>query len=47
VLKAINPGHRQWRSSALVEDAGVSDRQMQQCPLLRVGHSERNNAQPC
>src|SRR5215217_4459424 len=31
VLKAINPGHRQWRSGALVEDAGVSDRQMQQC----------------
>ena len=26
VLKAINPGHRRWRSGPLVEDAGVSDR---------------------
>ena len=31
VLKAINPGHRRWRSGPLVEDADVSDRQMQQC----------------
>jgi transposase len=33
VLKAINPGHRRWRPGPLVEDAGLSDRQMQQCPL--------------
>jgi hypothetical protein len=41
VLKAINPGHRRWRSGPLVEDAGVSDRQMQQCPHAgdrRAGH---------
>ena len=31
VLKAINPGYRRWRPGPLVEDAGLSDRQMQQC----------------
>jgi hypothetical protein len=27
--------HRRWRLGALVEDAGLSDRQMQQCPSMR------------
>jgi hypothetical protein len=31
VLKAINPGIADWRSGTLVEDAGLSGRQMQQC----------------
>jgi hypothetical protein len=29
--QAINLGHRRWRSGPVVEDAGVSDRQVQQC----------------
>ena len=33
VLKAVNLWHRRWRSGTLVEDAGLSDRQMQQCRL--------------
>ena len=35
VLKAVNLWHRRWRSGTLVEDAGLSDRQMQQCRLGR------------
>jgi hypothetical protein len=32
VLKAVNLCHCRWRSGTLVEDAGLSGRQMQQCP---------------
>jgi hypothetical protein len=32
VLKAVNLCHCRWRSGTPVEDAGLSGRQMQQCP---------------
>ena len=37
VLKAVNLCHRRWRSGTLVEDAGLSGRQMQQCPTPPPG----------
>jgi hypothetical protein len=35
VLKSNQSWHHRWRIGALVEDAGLSDRQMQQCPQAR------------
>jgi transposase len=32
VLKSDQSWHHRWRLGARVEDAGLSDRQMQQCP---------------